>query len=496
MANGDIIAFQEDGSGNQQQQVVNPRINALVDAKVDPLVNARAPMQALVLDGTTGIPWAGPTPGLGDFSISVGASADVLPAIYMSMMGTPDASASFVCYSGKIGWYNNGSPTPLIERSTPVVAGEIFRATYVRLNGTGYLFFNDRLVGTIADAFNYASQFSQIGVTNSNSAYVWHGRLYGPPTSYNYGLTGAQVAALFATGGPAAADRGGSMTALNASAWVAYNGAATSLVSASGASVALTNSTALASGARTDTFIGKKAGHVYRLSANVTAYSGPARMYLVADPSGAPTLVSGVVNVSATGLRNFDLTLLPAGVGVAVALVIDASSDIGSLSLTGAVLLSRGTLAQFDAYQPGAGYQWHDVSGTTPPADIILPASGVEWLLPATTGTHTVRGHATWTGTHEAKSLLGQVALPGNARVLSITTSATTASSGSGLTLGTTNTAARWVALNTYGTGLKAHTVANPFPAATAAADLDIVVDPDTANFTGTIDVVVEYTLV
>lgn len=102
----------------------------------------------------------------------------------------------------------------------------------------------------------------------------------------------------------------------------------------------------------------------------------------------------------------------------------------------------------------------------------------------------------TWSGTHEGKSLIGAQAIPSNAIITRIWRKATVASSGSGCTIGTTNSATRWQALDTYTTAAEIVTLANQLPAGTAANDLDIVVDPDTANYTGSITVTVEYQIV
>jgi hypothetical protein len=73
-------------------------------------------------------------------------------------------------------------------------------------------------------------------------------------------------------------------------------------------------------------------------------------------------------------------------------------------------------------------------------------------------------------------------------------TQATAGSSGSGLTVGTTNSATYWVALNTYTANQKkVHTLAARVPAGTNVNNLDFIIDPDTANFTGTISFEVHF---
>jgi hypothetical protein len=100
-----------------------------------------------------------------------------------------------------------------------------------------------------------------------------------------------------------------------------------------------------------------------------------------------------------------------------------------------------------------------------------------------------------WNGTHEAKRIFGSAGRVhnGNIRILSIVTKATAASTGSGLTIGTTTSNNRYVTANTFTTAKKVHTLANVLPASTAVNNCDFVIDPDTANYTGAITVTVRY---
>jgi hypothetical protein len=100
-----------------------------------------------------------------------------------------------------------------------------------------------------------------------------------------------------------------------------------------------------------------------------------------------------------------------------------------------------------------------------------------------------IRKSLSWAGTHEQKTLFEgtSVTLPGNVVIQDIDTKATAASTGSGLTVGTTGTGNRYVSANTFTTAKKVHTLANQIPSSTAANQLNIAVDPDTNNYTGTI---------
>lgn len=130
------------------------------------------------------------------------------------------------------------------------------------------------------------------------------------------------------------------------------------------------------------------------------------------------------------------------------------------------------------------------VIGTNPAALIGLTPT------PQQSNTGQISAVVSWTGTHENKNIGSTISLPSNAVITGITTLATSASSGSGLTIGSPNTPARYVALNTYSANImKSHTLANAIPVGTAANDLALTIDPDTANYTGSITVTIFYTL-
>lgn len=155
-------------------------------------------------------------------------------------------------------------------------------------------------------------------------------------------------------------------------------------------------------------------------------------------------------------------------------------------NLTGFVLGAEVHLPLND----GIGYQLHDES--TNKLDALMTTTGISHLIPQRRGY--VRGTLSWAGSHEAKSLLGQRALPPGAVPVLLTRKPTASSTGSGCTIGTTNTAARWQAAAAMAANTKAvAALANQTPAASADADHDILVDPDTNNYTGSIEVEMHY---
>lgn len=108
-----------------------------------------------------------------------------------------------------------------------------------------------------------------------------------------------------------------------------------------------------------------------------------------------------------------------------------------------------------------------------------------------------LRGELSWSGSHESKALVAdQALLPATAVIESITLVADASTSGTGITVGDGDTAAYWVAATAATAGAPIYaTLAQRFPASNATADLKIYVDPDSANYTGSIAVTINYTL-
>lgn len=172
-------------------------------------------------------------------------------------------------------------------------------------------------------------------------------------------------------------------------------------------------------------------------------------------------------------------------------LYIAETSGVGTATVDNLVLTQLGAVVHLPL-DDGIGYQLHDAS--TNKLDAVMTTTGISHIIPQRRGY--VRGTLTWSATHEAKSLLGQAALPAEAVVEGIITKSTASSSGSGMTIGTTNSAARFVALNAFSaTNKRVHTIATATPSGTGASDTDIIVDPDTANITATIQVDLRYSI-
>jgi hypothetical protein len=455
---------------------------AFVNAKVDPLVNARQPRQGLVFDGTAGATTSMPALGAGDFSVSFFASKRVAnagrafggnSALAVSLN---DTSVSFT--------HTNIAEIGAISFTASV--DDLILYSIVRRSGQLELWVNKTYIGSIANSTNFSFPNTILG-GYEGAADFFNGTISGF-YPYNYALTAAQVSRLFTTGAPDAVDMGGSKAALNTGAFTNHFGPSTAFTGASATGFSATI-TAQSGIARSAPSFAVRAGQRFLVTGTVSSISNAWSAGLIS--TGGALVSVAYQNVSTNG--NFSLVITAAQDATAHFFFVGSVGAVSSGTFSNLSVTPLGCLLALDANQTGAGFQWADTSGNR--ADITLPASGVTWALPTETGAHTVRGRLTWAGTHEAKSLLGQIALPSSAVVRSITLKATTGSSGSGLTVGTTNSATRWVAATTYTTAKRTLTVANALPAGTAGVHLDIVVDPDTANYTGSLDLTVAYDL-
>ena len=172
--------------------------------------------------------------------------------------------------------------------------------------------------------------------------------------------------------------------------------------------------------------------------------------------------------------------------------------NVGAAQIDSVSITPIGVTTSLDLSDAG-GYQPKNPSAANGSSHWTMSTSGITWAKPATYGkTLSVTGSLTWADTHEAKSLLGQEALPSNAIIDAITFVATAGSTGDGITIGTTTDPDQFVTVNTYTTtaeNFAGSQLTSPFPGGTATNDLTIVVDPDTANYTGSITTTVTYHL-
>jgi hypothetical protein len=468
----------EAAAGTSDSVFVTPATGALAAANA---VNPRAPSQGLVFDGTAGATVSGiPAFGTGDFTLA----ATVLPTslgIMGVMGGAANALSLYLIANGtfRVGKVDVEDYTA----STGVlVAGKFAHVAAVRSGATVTYYLNGVACGT-ADVTgkDFTAGLTVVG-RYSTTGYTWSGSIKNP-IAENRALTAAEVLALYESGAPAAADYKDSTqtlgTPINSVAadqnfssdtgyWTKTNatisGGACNLTGAANANIA--KAAILKTGKR------------YRVTLNVT--TGDANMY-ISDAS-----VTTLAGVTSTGVQSFDVT---GGLGGGFQLV----SPAGTAVIDDLTITPIGLLLAPEAAAPGNGYQWKDMSGNK--ADITLPAAGVAWALPDRRP-NSVRGTLTWAGSSEWKTVIGQRSLPNDAVITLLTLRGTANTTGSGTKVSSNNTDGRWSAAAAISANTKVvRTLANQLPAGTADADCDIAVDPDTNNYTGSIEIEAFYSL-
>lgn len=227
-------------------------------------------------------------------------------------------------------------------------------------------------------------------------------------------------------------------------------------------------------------------GAPFTITVSVSGYSvagGTPQVVITREGDSGQTVI--------TGNGTFSFSGVAANGPSYGAKIIISQNGAGSTAFTldDIVILPRGFVV-FLLLDDGIGFQAHDAS--TNKLDGIISTTGVTHSIERRRGY--VRGTLTWAGTHEGKSLIGQKCFPTNAVLDFITRKPTASSSGSGCTIGTTGLANRWQTLAALAANTKAvATLALRIPAGTGSTENDIVVDPDTSNYTGSIEVECHY---
>lgn len=463
-------------------------------------IAARAPRQALVFDGTAGATITNVSAfGTEDWSIAIFGLAKAFGSqIDVCDVGSGIRCEAYFDSSGILKLYNGTANT---ITTTAVTAGKPFFAVLKREGGNLYGSINGGAFGAgVADSTNYTSAITKIG-KNKDDLFPWNGTL--EMMIFNRTLSIADVVFIYETGSVPPSDIGtfGSVAPSNTNlvggAFSNYqydSGTITGGATAAGFTAVETGGqTSQASSGSTGTFLGiAPIGARYRVafSAALTSGAVPA-LSIQANSVGSASASYNVTN----GANSFEIvTTAPltaeSGAGSGVIAFLTAGNT--SYEISGFTVKRLGLIFAQDSSQ-SFDYQLLDVSGNK--ADITIPASGVRPAIPNVGGQRSVRAALTWSGSHEAKSVLGQIAIPASAQITSIVTEATAGSAGSGLTVGSVTTPALFVAANGYTTTKKLHTLAAVFPAGSATNDLSLVVDPDTQNYTGTINVTINYIL-
>lgn len=427
-------------------------------------------------------------PGTGDFYIGAVITPKPGNAVTSIVVGSAPNGALLI-YNGtanRLELWKSGSILADNVSTTTIPVGTSAIVFCVRSAGVVTFYVNNAAAGSGANTVNYSAGFNRVGVLDVAPALAYFGSISAVRVG-NYAPDAAERAALIARRLVTLPEqRGGSMTALNSSAFTNIGYETFTGVSATGFTAANTaGSGDCRSGSSFPFILGKQFLVTFTLSYTSGQYPS---LSLATAGLGS---VASAFQIAVNGANSFVLTATksdPSG------LLYIVNTQAGAFSISGISIIPLGTLYELGDASRAAGYMVRDTSGNN--AHTTLPASGVSRV-----SNQGVKGFAygtlTWAGTHEPKSLLGQVAYPSGAVIERVTLTPTVSTSGSGIAVGTTNTAARYVAA-TAGVANTARSfagsqLANQTPAGTAAGDLDIVVDPDTANYTGSILVKVEY---
>jgi hypothetical protein len=278
---------------------------------------------------------------------------------------------------------------------------------YVRSAGMAQWYVNGAAYGTAqADTNSYSAASTTLMARGDGSA-LSSGSLTRSGFA-NYALTQSEITALIGRGLVTLPEqRGGSMTALNTSAWTALN--STQSLNTATAQTFTANPTAGAVGT-TITVIGGRPKR-YRFSVTHAGIaSGYSLSALESNPNyGANEQIFSLP--TSAGSYSFEYQTNTDTTSVEFR-VQHAGSGI-STAFTGISIIPLGTLFEQDSGQRNAGYMVRDTSGNN--ADLILPATGVSVIDPAQRGT--IRFTTNISGNQQIGG--SQVIIPTNARISS-----------------------------------------------------------------------------
>lgn len=334
------------------------------------------------------------------------------------------------------------------------------------------------------------STYMHLGNGN-NATYQFDGIIYRCAV-YNLALSAAEAIEVYFRGGATPERfRWGSLTALNTSSFANAGYDTFSSASATGYTAAKTTTGAgtveanSAPAYTTNIILGRR----FLADFTITLTSGTMPTLSLGETGVGAATAAQTPGAGANALE-YTITTKRASVSAGF---LSASADVTNYTIASFSLTPQGAFVDF-SLDEGIGYQCHDSSANK--LDAVLSTSGIRHVVDRRSGyVRTPGSGLSWSGTHEAKSLLGQRALPDGAVVTLLTRKSTAASTGTGCTVGTTNAATRWQAADTFTTAKEVSTLANQLPAGTADADNDIVVDPDSANITASIEVEAHYSL-
>lgn len=356
-----------------------------------PVVNARAPRQGLVFDGTAGVSVSTPALGTTDFSISFFVRRDS-SAVQQYLVGNDNVGCLYVgfrttgaLYSGKTAGSANS------DLNIGNVVGKWQHIVLVRSGGniTGYA--DGVSVGSVTDVgSNYTTGAYSLFQASTGAAALFGAAM--SPYIYNRALSASEVVALYESGAPAGAD---------------YNSASnTSVVSGANSNFSsdtgywTKSSATIASGSCTISSGG------YILKGGIFLFGKRYRYSITLSSNAGSVFIfngsSGQVTITGTGTFTGEITT-----GDSTGSLYIYSSG-GTAVLTAFSWYNTGLLLAPDAAQAGGGLTWYDTSGNA--ANITLPASGVTWNVPTSgnlagnlqvngTGNNVFRGPIRWGNT-------------------------------------------------------------------------------------------------
>ena len=352
--------------------------------------------EGLRFDGTAGAVIGGggaQATRTGGITVAVGVRT---PAVFTgSYLFSPTILASGIAMvldsAGKVNVIN--AVTAVIWTSTASLASD---TDYILCYSRGNLYINGALDSTTTDTADYVNPTGFIGQA-SDASQKFTGSLFALRI-FNYNLTASEIAALTRRGLVTLPEqRGGSMVAMNTSAFTNTSYNTFSGASATGFTASSITDSYLVLG---NTFAVKK-GFKYRVSFTATITGVTPRFY-----DNKNLIFTNVVN----GLNTVDITSVTSDVA---ANFLFNSNGTGTLVVSGLSIIPLGTLFEQDSGQRNAGYMVGDSSGNK--LDLILPASGVSIIDPAQRGT--IRFTTTTSGNQQLGG--SQVIIPTNARITS-----------------------------------------------------------------------------
>ena len=338
---------------------------ASMRAGVAPLRNALAPAQRLAFDGSSGVTIANGAITIGplDFLLAF----RVNPAAYpFRVCGSTAAGVDVHINSALEIVVNKSGASEAKTFAVGVALGKTSLVTVRRTAGLTYIGVNGVETAGIADTSDYGSATNFLGAEGTLTGGVPTGEL-ALVAALNHAPTADEIRALYEGNNIAAADL---FPALNG----VVDAQAYSLANNGGVSLNFTTQA--------------RKGQTVRVRFTTDASSGNLQLTWANGGSVTGNLISvlpGLVTTyvcPADGYIGFYMENFTG----------DTAAGVISVDLLGAFCLP-------ESAQIGAGSMWLDASGRALPADLLLPAAGVTWALPAARNPTTTTSTLTYSST-------------------------------------------------------------------------------------------------